>query len=400
MFGVQMAHRFSTIDEVIAAFEQAVDQDPQQDRDAWLARYPKWADGLASYFGAIDALYADINDGHRHVRSAAIASTFDYDRGGDHLTETSGDEDEVADLGRKIEACLSNVSITKPIYCSGHSVVFLAAHGSDKFPQVIKVLRSLGPIEATQQHRFEREIRIVRRLEHPNIVRIGKVGRGNDVVFFTMPYYEFGSAADLMLRKGGVLPLVHALKIIKPILAALEYAHGLALGSNDDALATRGVLHRDIKPQNILLGRKGIVLADFGLAKACDASGITMSGSSLGTWNFMPREQGLDSKRVNPACDVWSVAATLYTMMTGYYVRDAYDELTPYEVVMRCPVVPIRERDASIPEPLAIVVDRALRDNVNDRISTIRQLRLELQHAIRASNVDDERPPAAAAEES
>ncbi|MBI4318753.1 MAG: protein kinase [Chloroflexi bacterium] len=131
----------------------------------------------------------------------------------------------------------------------------------------------------------------------------------------------------------------------------------------------RGLVHRDLKPQNIFLSGTGSALVakvgDYGLAKAFDTAGLsghTCAGDVMGTPQFMPRQQVLDFKFARPEVDVWAMAASLYFMLTCKYPREFSRGKDPWAVVLGTPPVPIRQRVASIPAKLAEVIDQALVD--------------------------------------
>jgi serine/threonine protein kinase len=138
-----------------------------------------------------------------------------------------------------------------------------------------------------------------------------------------------------------------------------------------------GFVHRDLKPDNVLFAGDGTAkLADFGLAKSfqqAGLSGMTATGAFAGTYFFMPREQLTSFRQARPASDVWSMAATLYYLLTGQYARDFGAHPDPLAVILRGGVVPIRRRDASVPEELAGVIDRALSDEAEERYPTARE---------------------------
>jgi eukaryotic-like serine/threonine-protein kinase len=148
-------------------------------------------------------------------------------------------------------------------------------------------------------------------------------------------------------------------------------------------------VHRDIKPGNILLARRGRDLvakvADFGLSKAFDRaglSGMTLTGSVAGTMPFMARPQLIDYKHALPDVDVWSMAASLYWMLTGYYPRDFPEREDPIRVVLDTNAVPIRERDPNIPHRLATVIDEALIDRPKITVASAAQLAAALREAM------------------
>ena len=161
-----------------------------------------------------------------------------------------------------------------------------------------------------------------------------------------------------------------ALAIILQVLDGLEYSHNVEIpyvkleGNNFGK--GQGLVHRDLKPGNIFLSyeddKTTAKIGDYGLSKAFDLAGLSgqsMTGDRCGTPVFMPRQQVLDFKRAKPDVDVWAAAASLYYMLTGYFPRNFSSKDMFLEVLINKPV-PIRQRDANIPENLAEVIDLAL----------------------------------------
>jgi serine/threonine protein kinase len=147
-----------------------------------------------------------------------------------------------------------------------------------------------------------------------------------------------------------------ALPLFVDCLRGLEHAHRLK------------VVHRDLKPGNILLetvGRRMTArIADFGLAKCFEQaglSGMTATGICRGTYAFMPREQLTEFKYVRATSDIWSIAATFYHVLTGNFPRDFPPGRDPVEVILNDDCVPIRRRDPAIRASIAAVIDRALK---------------------------------------
>ncbi|MCW8929758.1 MAG: serine/threonine protein kinase, partial [Gammaproteobacteria bacterium] len=205
------------------------------------------------------------------------------------------------------------------------------------------------------------------------IVKVHDIGCHDATFFFTTDYCEAGSVSQLITREGGKLPLYLALKILMQVLDGLDFAHTvkiptivLADGKKTSAV---GLVHRDLKPGNIMLTKMDGVLqakiADFGLAKAFDVAGLsgrTATGISAGTPFYMPRQQVINFKFAKPEVDVWAAAATFYKMVTGQYPRKYTKASDPWLTTLKTPVTPIRTYETSIPEALAEVIDRALVD--------------------------------------
>lgn len=201
-------------------------------------------------------------------------------------------------------------------------------------------------------------------LRHPNLVQFFEHGSAGGAFFFIMEYCETGSVTDLLRRRNGKLDLTEAAPLMLQSLEGLAFVHG------------KGLVHRDLKPENILLkGQRQNRIAkigDLGLAKNFDQagfSGMTITGTYAGTSAFMPREQLTNFKYVKPTCDIWSLAATFYVMLTGALPRDLPKGMDPVEVILHGRIIPVRERDRLVPKPLAKVLDRALSNNAKDRFT-------------------------------
>lgn len=267
----------------------------------------------------------------------------------------------------------------------GNGTVYEAERAQNGERVAFKVMPSHVAVSEQARQVVEREIASMRVLSHAQIVEIYEHGAVGSVFYIVMQLCPGGSIDRLMERQGGKLPVGEALRLALDALQGLAYAHH------------RKFVHRDLKPQNLLIGADGRgKIADFGLAKMFDnagLSGITRTGEWEGTAPFMPREQMINFKYVKPSADVWSMAATLYNMLTGAHPRETPPGWSWRRVVLDAAIVPSRERDGSIPAAVAAVVDRALSRDPSARPATAHELWSELKEAAREvpyTNVDNE----------
>jgi tetratricopeptide (TPR) repeat protein len=190
----------------------------------------------------------------------------------------------------------------------GMGVVYRARHAQLGRDVAVKVLRAGKDASELQRRRFETEARTLARLRHPNIVAVHDVGEERGVPYLVMDLVEGESLEARLLRDGPLLP-GEAARVTAALARALQHAH--------DAQ----VLHRDVKPANVLLARDGTpLLTDFGLAKDLDGSrlGMSVSGRFMGTPGFMPPEQAKgELDRVGPRSDLFALGATFYAMLTA-----------------------------------------------------------------------------------
>lgn len=277
-----------------------------------------------------------------------------------------------ADAGAPNLMAIRGYTILRQLGQGGFGAVYLARHQQTGTEVALKVMLPKTASDQQAKKWFLREVENTKALQHPNVVKLLDSGCSDDLFFFTLEYCEGGSIADLMRRQRRTLSVEMAMAIILQVLEGLEYAHKAEIPQVKQADGQfgrgRGLVHRDLKPGNIFLSKTSGSLrariGDYGLAKAFDQSGLsglTRSGTLAGTPYFMPRQQVINFKYAQPEVDLWATAATLYFMLTGTYPRQ-FNRGDPYLVVLQTNAVPIRQRNASIPERLAEVIDRALID--------------------------------------
>lgn len=187
----------------------------------------------------------------------------------------------------------------------GMGTVFLATDVKLGRSVAIKVLPP-NTREYLGDERFQREVRLVAALSHPHIVPLFETDEADGCLYYVMEYIEGETLADRLEREGP-LPLDEALRIVAEIGDALQYAH------------ERGLVHRDVKPPNILLARGHALLADFGIAKETDAGAerLTGTGVGIGTAEYMSPEQASGERRVDARSDVYALGAVLFEMLVG-----------------------------------------------------------------------------------
>jgi eukaryotic-like serine/threonine-protein kinase len=259
----------------------------------------------------------------------------------------------------------------------GFGAVFAATRLADGRRVAVKTMLQTRKPEPRQILMFDREKEISARLRHPHIVHCERAGSLNDIHFIEMEYMEGGCVGRLLERQGK-LSLAEAKPIMLHALEGLAFAHRarIALTFADGTREITGVVHRDLKPPNLLLaggpGRWTAKVSDFGLAKSFSEvgftrGGITGAGLTMGSVPYMAPEHLINYRNLKPATDVFEMAATFYHMLTGTFAWNFRKNTDPYKVILQETPAPIRSREAAIPVKVAAVLDRALSRNPADR---------------------------------
>jgi serine/threonine-protein kinase len=256
----------------------------------------------------------------------------------------------------------------------GMASVYLAhdlKHGRDV---AVKIIRS--DLAASLGHdRFLREIEIAARLRHPNIVPLFDSGEAGDALFFVMPY-EDGLSLREQVRRGGALPIPEALSVLRDVARALAYAH------------ERGVVHRDVKPDNVMLSGGAAVVTDFGIAKAIAASVtqsdgasgdpetgmLTQAGTIIGTPAYMAPEQATGDSSIDHRADIYSFGCLAYEVFTGHPpFQEQKSHLLIAAHIATTPR-PIAELRDDVPANVGALLARCLAKAPADRPQSAREL--------------------------
>ena len=236
----------------------------------------------------------------------------------------------------------------------GFGAVYQARRKKDGAQVAIKVMLSQADATEDAVQRFKREMEVNRQLDHPNIVRFLESGSHKGAFYFVMELCDGGSLMDLYNKNRGPLTpeqlMPHALKALE----GLAFAH------------SKGFVHRDLKPGNILIHKGAARVADFGMSKSfqmAGLSGMSMTGTTAGTPVFIHPEQIINFKYVKPVSDVFSIGATMYFLLTGAFPFDFPAKRDPMDVILNDDVVPIRKRVPAIPKSIAVAIDKSISPN-------------------------------------
>lgn len=286
----------------------------------------------------------------------------------DTSSSTTGAEPLIARLRR---ATIGRYDIYAELGSGGMATVYLALDLALDRKVAIKVLSPQLATAPDNVTRFRREAKTAAALDHPNIIGILAVGEDPSLAFFVMKYVE-GRALDSVIQEEGAQSIPFVRSVIASAGHALHFAH------------QRGVIHRDVKPANLMLDLDGrVIVTDFGIAKHDDASALTITGSVIGTPYYMSPEQ-FNGQPVTGATDQYALGVVAFELLTG---RQPYPGVTVGEVMrghLFDPIPSVRSLRPDVPESLDAAVSRMLAKAPADRFASLEQ-------AVHAITTDESR---------
>jgi serine/threonine protein kinase len=272
---------------------------------------------------------------------------------------------------------LGQYQIEHQVGQGGMATVYLGKQTSIGRTVAIKVMPMYFMHDPNFLQRFEREVQVIAKLQHPRILPVYDYGQNNNRPFIVMAYMPGGTIADLIEK--GPVPIPEVVRLTEQIAEGLDFAH------------REGIIHRDFKPSNVLLDRGGNVhLADFGIAKVTESTSALTGSGVVGTPAYMAPEMASEGI-VTPSVDIYALGVTLYQMLTGRY---PFSGDTPLRVMMAHatePVPDVRTVRADLPQAVADVVRKAMAKDPMDRYATATELAADLRAAVSAKGTA-ERP--------
>jgi len=249
----------------------------------------------------------------------------------------------------------------------GMGVVYKARHLALNRLVALKMILSGGHAGADDRGRFLAEAEAIARVKHPGIVQVYDFGTHDGLPFFSLELCEGGSLAARL--HDGPLKAAEAASVVEKIARAVQAAH------------EAGVVHRDLKPGNVLLAEDGSPrVTDFGLAKRTAGGGQTQTGAVIGTPSYMAPEQAQGKKDVGPAADVWSLGALLYECLAG---RPPFHAATAVDTILQVigdEPVSLRQLNRTVPVDLETICHQCLQKDPAKRYASAKDLAEDLRH--------------------
>ena len=370
------------IDAVISAWLEAAEQGRAPDPEELISQYPEFAGELREFFAdhaRMLGLAEDFSPSARPLpetreipigEEPTLISASGSPIGGPDQMQTepgTAPKPPPSGLGANVRY-FGDYELLQEVARGGMGVVFKARQVNLNRLVALKMILA-GQLASPQDvQRFYTEAEAAAQLDHPGIVPIFEVGQNDGQHFFSMGFIEGQSLAGRVAA--GPLPPREAAQLVLEVAQAVHYAH------------EKGVIHRDLKPGNILLDKLGKPrVTDFGLAKLTESgSDLTGSGQILGTPSYMPPEQASGKiDQIGPPADVYSLGAILYCLLTG---RPPFQAASPMDTLLQVlhqEPVPVRQLNPQVPLDLETITLKCLEKDISQRYTSAAKLAEELQ---------------------
>lgn len=261
-----------------------------------------------------------------------------------------------------VDALRQHYTLDRAVGRGGMATVYLARDLRQGQAVAVKVMhKDLGSAIGTE--RFRREMAIAGSLSHPGIVPLQDSGNAGEVLYYVMPYVD-GETLFARLERDKRLPVKEALRITREIAAALGYAH------------QKGILHRDVKPENILLSSEHALIGDFGLARAigaADSKKLTETGVLIGTVLYMSPEQLREEDQLDQRTDIYSLGCILYEMLTGGPPYTGWSLTDLVTRILKAPIPSAQKVNPEVTPAIDRAIARALAKAADDRFQTMEE---------------------------
>jgi eukaryotic-like serine/threonine-protein kinase len=260
-------------------------------------------------------------------------------------------------LNRLSQSLLGRYVIEREIGVGGAARVFSAFDAKHDRHLALKVLRPELGASVTAE-RFNREVKLLGQLRHPNILTLIDSGEADGNLFYVMPYIEGESLRDVMNR--GPVPLGDAVRLLRDVVDALAYAH------------RRGIVHRDVKPENVLVDDRHALVTDFGIARAVagDPDGgkrLTLAGRTLGSPNYMAPEQVAGNTDTDARADLYAFGVMAYELLAGRLPYAAKNAAAMLMAHLNDTPIPLAQTRPDVPPAFARIVMRCLEKEPKER---------------------------------
>src|SRR5688572_31352660 len=285
----------------------------------------------------------------------------------------------------RVQAALaSGYTVERELTGGGMSHVYLATERALGRKVVVKVLPP-DLAAGVNRERFRREIHLAAQLQHPHIVPLLTAGEDGDLLYYTMPYVS-GESLRARLEEKGRLSVRDVVRILTDVVDALAYAHA------------HGVMHRDIKPGNVLTQRSHALVTDFGVAKALSAAmplaGMTTSGLAIGTPAYMAPEQLAADPAADHRVDIYAVGLLAYELLTGEAPFTGTSPAATMAAQLTRDPDPIETRRPDVPPALSAIITRCLSKDPAGRPATAEALLAQLEELPREPSTPTTTAPA------